>query len=156
MSKKQAKPAGGKQSADAGQGGLWQYQVPAQDPGAGAVQSNAGHYTGGAHGGDSQAGDFLPSPPDANAMPAGAAQTSRGSAGLPETGGGGTRGDAGAAGGRNSGKRGRGGGAGAATGNSGAGGGSLGGSLGGAGAGAGNTPGTPGGNGTPDEPIWGS
>lgn len=149
MDKEQAKPAADKQGADAGQGGLWQYQVPAQDPGAGAVQSNAGHYTGGAHGGNSQEGDFLPSPPDANAMPAGAAQTSRGSAGLPETGGGGTRGDAGAAGG---GDAGRGGGAGAAPEDGGAGGGSLG----GAGAGAGKTPGTPGGNGTPDEPIWGS
>ncbi len=121
------------------QGGLWQYQVPPQQAGASAVQSNAGHYTGGAHGGDSQAGDFLPSPPDANAMPAGAAQTSRGSAGRPETGGGG-------------GDTGTGAGAGRAGDSSGAGGGTLG----GAGAGAGKTPGTPGGNGTPDEPIWGS
>ena len=63
------------------QGGLWQYEVPPQDPGAGATQSNAGHYTGGAHGGDSQQGDFLKSPPEANAMPPGAPQTSRGSAG---------------------------------------------------------------------------
>lgn len=118
-------------------GGLWQYQVPPQDSGAGAGASNAGHYAGGAHGGDSQQGDFLPSAPDANAMPAGAPQTSRGSAGQPETGSGGTRGDTGAAGGG---------------GDSGAGSGSLG----GAGAGAGKTPGTPGGNGTKDEPIWGS
>jgi len=126
-------------------GGLWQYEVPPQDSGAGATQSNAGRYTGGAHGGDSQQGDFLPSSPDANAMPAGAPQTSRGSAGKPETGSGGTRGDAGAMGGGNTGAGGGGQDAGASGGN-----------LGGAGAGAGKTPGTPGGNGTPDEPIWGS
>ncbi|MCC2955551.1 hypothetical protein LK542_08000 [Massilia sp. IC2-477] len=140
MDKEQAKRgAATQEDSKASQGGLWQYQVPAQDPGAGAVQSNAGHYTGGAHGGDSQQGDFLPSPPDANAMPAGAAQTSRGSAGRSETGGGGGGGGdtgSGSAGGSQ--------------------GGAGGGNLGGAGAGAGKTPGTPGGNGTPDEPIWGS
>lgn len=141
MDKEQSNKAATRQDTG-GKDGLWQYRVPPQDPGAGGVQSNAGHYTGGAHGGDSQTGDFLPSPPDANAMPAGAAQTSRGSAGQPETGGGGTRGDTGATGGS----------AGREDEDSGAGGGSLG----GAGAGAGKTPGTPGGNGSKDEPIWGS
>lgn len=82
MDKDKSKAAGGgKTGAD--QGGLWRYEVPQQEPGAGAVQSNAGHYTGGAHGGDSQEGGFLTSPPEANAMPAGAPQTSRGSAGMP-------------------------------------------------------------------------
>lgn len=82
MDKEQAKAAPARQDGkEASQGGLWQYEVPPQDPGAGATQSNAGHYTGGAHGGDSQQGDFLKSPPDANAMPPGAPQTSRGSAG---------------------------------------------------------------------------
>lgn len=76
-SKAAADSAGGK---DAAQGGLWRYEVPQQDAGAGAVQSNSAHYTGGVHGGDSQEGDFLKSPPEANAMPAGAPQTSRGSA----------------------------------------------------------------------------
>jgi len=114
-------------------GGLWRYEVPQQDPGAGAVQSNSAHYTGGAHGGDSQEGDFLKSPPEANAMPAGAPQTSRGSAGMggadPETqavpgAGGGGAGEI--ASGENL--------------------------LGGAG---GGQP-APAGNGTKDEPIWGS
>lgn len=79
---KQSKTATPTQDTGTGGGndGLWHYEVPRQDAGAGAVQSNSAHYTGGAHGGDSQQGDFLASPPEANAMPAGAPQTSRGSA----------------------------------------------------------------------------
>lgn len=142
MDKDKSKGADGANSAS--QGGMWRYEVPQQDPGAGAVQSNAGHYTGGAHGGDSQEGDFLKSPPEANAMPAGAPQTSRGSAGMggadPETRpvpGAGGGGGAGGAGEIASGEK------------------LLGGAGGGSGAGAGGQP-APVGNGTKDEPIWGS
>lgn len=87
MDKEQAKDkaanqdGGGRDGGKASRGGLWQYEVSPQDPGAGAQQSNSAHYTGGAHGGDSQQGDFLKSPLEANAMPAGAPQSSRGSAG---------------------------------------------------------------------------
>jgi hypothetical protein len=153
MDKDQAKAAGG---------GLWQYEVPPQDPGAGAVQSNAGHYTGGAHGGDSQQGDFLKSSPEQNAMPAGAPQTSRGSAmgsgGVDTQGGNGP--GAGAPGSDMAGAPGASGG-----GESGAGGGSSdlpggGGQAGGGGAlddgsaGAGGGQPAPVGNGTPDDPVW--
>lgn len=148
MVKKRAKgaagqDAGGRKGQEAAKGGLWHYDVPPQDPGAGAVQSNAGHYTGGAHGGDSQQGDFLKSPPEANAMPPGAPQTSRGSAGRPGAdpqtapvagAGGGSIG--GAAGGSE--------------------GGAGGGSAGSAGGGAGDAGGEPApvGNGTSDQPVW--
>jgi hypothetical protein len=135
MDKDKSKGAAGENTAS--QGGMWRYEVPQQDPGAGAVQSNAGHYTGGAHGGDSQEGDFLKSPPEANAMPAGAPQTSRGSAGMggadpqtapvPGSGGGGGAGGAGEiASGENL-----------------------------AGGAGGGQP-APVGNGSKDEPIWGS
>ena len=147
MDKEQAKalPAG-QDGQNASQGGLWQYEVPPQDPGAGSLQSTAGHYTGGAHGGDSQQGDFLASPPDANAMPAGAPQTSRGSAGRggadpqtsPAPGAGG-----GSAGLVPEGDMGAGAGAGAGAG---------GGTDDTAGAGGGQP--APVGNGTPDQPVW--
>lgn len=141
MDKEQAKAAPASQDGKTGsQGGLWQYEVPPQDPGAGSVQSNAGHYTGGAHGGDSQQGDFLASPPEANAMPAGAPQTSRGSAGRdgadpqtsPAPGAGGGSGGAGLV----------------PEGGAGAGGGT------GDAAGAGGGQPAPVGNGTPDQPVW--
>ena len=146
MDKQQAKPAAARQDAETtgGKDGLWHYEVPQQDAGAGAVQSNSAHYTGGAHGGDSQQGDFLQSPPEANAMPAGAPQTSRGSAGMagadpqtgPVPGAGGGAGGAGEI----------------------ASGGGLGGGGGGAGGGSGAGGGEPApvGNGTKDEPVWGS
>lgn len=145
MDKEQAKPLpAGQDGQNASQGGLWQYEVPPQDPGAGSVQSNAGHYTGGAHGGDSQQGDFLASPPDANAMPAGAPQTSRGSAGRggadpqtsPAPGGGGGGGGGGLV----------------PEGDTGAGAGAGGGTDDTAGAGGGQP--APVGNGTPDQPVW--
>ncbi len=135
-------------SKDKSKDGLWHYEVPQQNAGAGAVQSNAGRYAGGARGGDSQEGDFLTSPPEANAMPPGAAQTSRGSAGRsgadpqvnPVPGAGGSGGGAG----RNmpdvSG--------GASPGSGGAGDAQAGGAGGGEPA--------PVGNGTKDEPVWGS
>ncbi|RZA33970.1 MAG: PE family protein [Lysobacteraceae bacterium] len=151
MDKEQSKTAASRQDTGqaAGKDGLWHYEVPQQDAGAGALQSNSAHYTGGAHGGDSQQGDFLASPPEANAMPAGAPQTSRGSAGMagadpqtgpvPGAGGGGGAGGAGeiASGGSLSGGGGAGGGAGDA-------------------AGAGGGEPAPVGNGTKDEPVWGS
>ncbi len=143
MDKEPAKAAPASQDGkNAAQGGLWQYEVPPQAPGAGSVQSNAGHYTGGAHGGDSQQGDFLASPPEANAMPAGAPQTSRGSAGqggadpqtqpMPGAGGGGGGGGVGLD----------------PEGGAGAGGGT------GDAAGAGGGQPAPVGNGTPDQPVW--
>jgi hypothetical protein len=148
MDKEQAKAAAKQDGKDASQGGLWQYEVPAQDPGAGASQSNAGHYTGGAHGGDSQQGDFLKSPLEANAMPPGAPQTSRGSAGQggadPQT-----QPMPGAGGGS--------GGAGLVPEPGGAGAGGAGGGAGGtaddAGGAGGGQP-APVGNGTPDQPVW--
>lgn len=147
MDKEQAKPLhAGQDGQNASQGGLWQYEVPPQDPGAGSVQSNAGHYTGGAHGGDSQQGDFLASPPDANAMPAGAPQTSRGSAG---------RGGADPQTSPAPGAGGGGGGAGAGLvpeGDTGAGAGAGGGTDDTAGGGGGQP--APVGNGTPDQPVW--
>lgn len=148
MDKEQAKAAPASQDGkDAAQGGLWQYEVPPQDPGAGSMQSTAGHYTGGAHGGDSQQGDFLPSPPEANAMPPGAPQTSRGSAGQggadpqtrPMPGAGGGSGDAGLV------PEPGGGGAGAGAGAGGA-------ADDGGGAGGGQP--APVGNGTKDQPVW--
>ncbi|QOY92442.1 hypothetical protein IM543_12445 [Massilia sp. UMI-21] len=154
MNKDKSKGAGSAGTAQA-EDGLWHYEVPQQDSAAGAVQSNAGHYTGGAHGGDSQEGDFLSSPPDANAMPAGAPQTSRGSAGMPgadpQTGL-----APGAAGGKGAGGAGE-----IASGDS-IGGADTSGDAGapGAGAGAGGGAGggqpAPVGNGTKNEPIWGS
>lgn len=145
MDKDQAKTgaakrdAGATQDGNAAQGGLWQYQVPPQDPGAGAVQSNSAHYTGGAHGGDSRQGDFLASSPEQNAMPAGAPQTSRGSAmgagGVDTQGGNGP--GAGAPG----------------TGRDGMPGASGGGESGGGGSAGGGQP-APVGNGTPDQPVW--
>jgi len=133
--------SGARDGQDATRGGLWQYEVPPQDPGAGAAPSNAGHYTGGAHGGDSQQGDFLKSPMEANAMPAGAPQTSRGSAGVggtdpqtsPAPGAGGGSGGAGLVP------------EGGATG---------GGGDGNEGAGAGGGQPAPVGNGTKDQPVW--
>lgn len=153
MDKDQSKAAaanqdgGGKQDRNAAQGGLWQYEVPPQDPGAGAAQSNSAHYTGGAHGGDSQQGDFLKSSPEQNAMPAGAPQTSRGSAmgsgGVDTQGGNGP--GAGAPGTDREGMPG------------GSGGGESGGSGGAAGdsgSSAGGGQPAPVGNGTPDQPVW--
>lgn len=150
-SRRETGSAGGK---DASQDALWHYEPPQQDAqtGAGARESNSAHYTGGAHGGDSQQGDFMKSPPEANAMPAGAPQTSRGSAGLggadPQT-----RPAPGAGGGANGGG-GAGGGGGAALPDT------LSGSGNGAGSdltqGAGGGQPAPVGNGTKDEPIWGS
>lgn len=178
MDKDQAKAAaanqdaGGRDGQDASKGGLWQYQVPPQDPGAGTVQSNSAHYTGGAHGGDSQQGDFLKSSLEQNAMPAGAPQTSRGSAagsgGVDTQGGNGP--GAGAPGTNAAGMPGGSGGGesgGSGGGSSGAPGGSGGGESGGGGggdgsaaddgsAGAGGGQPAPVGNGTRDEPIWGS
>lgn len=141
MDKEQAKTAPASQDGkNASQGGLWQYEVPPQDSGAGSVQSNAGHYTGGAHGGDSQQGDFLKSPPEANAMPAGAPQTSRGSAGQggadPQTQP--MPGDGGGSGGLVPELGGAGAGGGGAADDAGAGGGQP----------------APVGNGTPDQPVW--
>jgi hypothetical protein len=137
---------GGRDGQDAAKCGLWQYEVPPQDPGAGAVQSNSAHYTGGAHGGDSQQGDFLKSPLEANAMPAGAPQTSRGSAmgsgGVDTQGGNGP--GAGAPGTDSGGMPGGGGG-----GESGGGG-----STGDNASGAGGGQPAPVGNGTPDQPVW--
>ncbi|KFI07690.1 hypothetical protein [Massilia sp. BSC265] len=136
----------GQKADNASKGGLWQYQTPPQDPGAGAVQSNSAHYTGGAHGGDSQQGDFLKSSLEQNAMPAGAPQTSRGSAmgsgGVDTQGGNGP--GAGAPG----------------TDRDGMPGGSGGGESGGGGSsndkasGAGGGQPAPVGNGTPDQPVW--
>ena len=113
-------------------------------------QSNSAHYTGGAHGGDRQQGDFLKSPLEANAMPPGAPQTGRGSAGKagadpqtaphPGAAGGGGAGGAGEIA------------SGATVGTSGGGG--DGGAADAAGAGGGQP--APVGNGTRDEPIWGS
>lgn len=148
MDKEQAKAAAARQASDgqeakdASRGGLWQYEVPAQDPGAGAVQSNSAHYTGGAHGGDSQQGDFLQSSPEQNAMPAGAPQTSRGSAGRggadpqtsPVPGAGAGGGGAGTVP-----EASTGGGAGGAAGDA---------------TGAGGGQPAPVGNGTPDQPVW--
>lgn len=114
---------------------IWRYEVPQGDAGAGSSQSNSAHYTGGAHGGDSQQGDFLVSPPEANAMPAGESQSSRGSAA--GTHGGGAQGGAQQQDDQGMPEAGAG-------------------SVAGAGAGAGKTPGAPGGNGSKDEPIWGS
>jgi|GEM_PF-1956024 len=147
MDKEQAKAAPASQDGkNASQGGLWQYEVPPQDPGAGSVQSNAGHYTGGAHGGDSQQGDFLASPPEANAMPPGAPQTSRGSARQggadpqtqPMPGAGGGSGGAGLV---------------PEPGGAGAGGSGAADDAGGTGGAGGGQP-APVGNGTPDQPVW--
>ena len=117
---------------DTSKDAIWRYEVPQQDAGAGTAQSNSAHYTGGAHGGDAQQGDFLHSDPENNVVAPGAPQSGRGSA----------EGSGNAMGG-------------------GAGGGASGGASGGgempsAGAGAGAAPGTPKGNGSKDEPIWGS
>lgn len=171
MDKEQPKAAaanqdtGGRDGQNASRGGLWQYEVPPQDPGAGAVQSNSAHYTGGAHGGDSQQGDFLKSSPEANAMPAGAPQTSRGSAmgsgGVDTQGGNGP--GAGAPGTDAAGMPGASGGgeSGAAGESSGMPGSSGGGESGGAGgsagddaSGAGGGQPAPVGNGTKDQPVW--
>lgn len=155
---------GGKQDRNAGQDGLWQYQVPPQDPGAGATQSNSAHYTGGAHGGDSQQGDFLESSLEQNAMPAGAPQTSRGSAmgsGGVDTQGGngpgaGTPGTdmAGAPGASGGGESGGGGSSGSPGGSGGDQAGGAGGSSGDNASGAGGGQPAPVGNGTPDQPVW--
>lgn len=127
------------------QDGLWQYQVPPQDPGAGAQQSNSAHYTGGSHGGDSQQGDFLQSSPEQNAMPAGAPQTGRGSAmgaaGVDTQGGNGP--GAAAPGTSREGMPG-----------GGAGGDAGGGPSGDNAPGAGGGQPAPVGNGTPDQPVW--
>jgi hypothetical protein len=155
MDKDKAKgsDAGAVPGMDSSGEAIWRYETPQQDAGAGTAQSNSAHYTGGAHGGDAQQGDFLPSPPDANAMPAGEPQTSRGSAagsgGVDTQGGNGP--GAGAPGTNAAGLPGAGGGGG---GGGAGGGGSE--SIENAGAGAGKTPGAPGGNGSKDEPIWGS
>ncbi len=150
MDKDKSKGGAGQDAgSSASKDGLWHYEVPRQDAGAGAVQSNSGHYTGGAHGGDSQQGDFLKSPPEANAMPAGAPQTSRGSAGAggadpqtrPAPGGG--RGAGGSGEIASGGSIGGAGGAGAGDAADGA-------------AGAGGGQPAPVGNGSKDEPIWGS
>lgn len=155
MDKEQAKDrAADQDGGKASRGGLWQYEVSPQDPGAGAQQSNSAHYTGGAHGGDSQQGDFLKSPLEANAMPAGAPQTSRGSAGkggtdpqtAPVTGAAGGGGPGGA------GEIASGGGIDAGGGAAGSGGADASGAGDGAGAGGGQP--SPVGNGTKDQPVW--
>lgn len=121
---------------------VWRYEVPEGDAGAGTAQSNAGHYTGGAHGGDPQQGDFLHSDPENNVVAPGAPQSGRGSA----------EGSGNAMGGGAGGMSGGGGGGDMGSGQAGAGGGEAP----SAGAGAGAAPGTPKGNGSKDEPIWGS
>jgi hypothetical protein len=147
-----ASDAGAVPGKDGSSEAVWRYEAPRQDAGAGSGQSNSAHYTGGAHGGDSQQGDFLPSTPEANAMPAGAPQTSRGSAGMagadpqaapvPGAGGGAGAGGTGevASGGT------AGGGAGGADGGTGGGAGDA--------AGAGGGQPAPVGNGTQDQPVW--
>jgi hypothetical protein len=51
------------------------------DPDTGQRQQDAGHYTGSATANDERAGGIVSAPPDSNVGPAGAAQSSRGSAG---------------------------------------------------------------------------
>jgi len=50
------------------------------DPDTGQRQQDAGHYTGSAKLGDERAGGVVSAPPESNVGPAGAAQSSRGSA----------------------------------------------------------------------------
>ena len=51
------------------------------DPDTGQRQQDAGHYTGSAKADDDRAGGIVSAPPESNVGPAGAAQSSRGSAG---------------------------------------------------------------------------
>ena len=51
------------------------------DPDTGQRQQDAGHYTGSAKADDDRAGGIVKAPPESNVGPAGAAQSSRGSAG---------------------------------------------------------------------------
>lgn len=56
------------------------------DPDSGQRQQDAGHYTGSAKADDERAGGIVKAPPESNVGPAGAAQSSRGSAGAAASG----------------------------------------------------------------------
>lgn len=56
------------------------------DPDTGQRQQDAGHYTGSAKADDERAGGIVKAPPESNVGPAGAAQSSHGSAGAARSG----------------------------------------------------------------------